>query len=446
MLAVKYESQRIAYKYFAGATVLFGLQVVFGLLTAAKYVWNYDPLIDILPFNTSRAIHLNLLIFWLLMGFMGGVYYLIPEEADSEIYSTRLANFQYILFTAAGVTALVGYFFGWTWGIPFLEQPTILKAAIVAVFLIFLINVFMTMLQAKKRTVIQGVLLIGLITLAGLFFAGIFFMKNLSVQFYYWWWVIHLWAEVAWALIAGSMIAFVLLKLTGVDRDAVEKWLYIELGFGLFTGIVSTGHHYYWIGTPSYWLWVGAAFSVISPLPILLMVIDTLRLVREKRLEVQNKAALYWAVASAILHFFGAGVWGFAHSLPQINKWSHGTQFTASHAHFAFYGAYVTLNLAMFYFAVPNLSGAEARARVTRLKTFWIVNIFMLFLVFSFTIAGVVQAYLQRIMGIDYLTVQGFMKLWYWTLWISGWGFALGVGFYLIDFFSFRARETAEEE
>ncbi len=442
MLTMKYESQRIAYKYFAAATVLFGLQVIFGLLTAAKYVWNYDPLIDILPFNTSRAIHLNLLIFWLLMGFMGGVYYLISEEAGSEIYSTRLADFQLVLFTAACVTALAGYFFGWTWGIPFLEQPTILKAVIVAVFLVFLFNIFMTMLRAKKWTVIQGVLLIGLITLAGLFFAGIFFIRNLSVQFYYWWWVIHLWAEVAWALIAGSMIAFVLLKLTGVDRAAVEKWLYIELGLGLFTGIVSTGHHYYWIGTPLYWLWVGAVFSVISPLPILLMVIDTLRVVKEKKLEVQNRAALYWAVASAVLHFFGAGVWGFAHSLPQINKWSHGTQFTASHAHFAFYGAYVTLNLAMIYFAVPRLSGTETHARVTHLRTFWIMNLFMLFVVFSFTIAGVVQTYLQRIMGIDYLTVQGFMKLWYWTLWVSGWGFASGVALYLIDFFSLRSQES----
>lgn len=83
--------------------------------------------------------------------------------------------------------------------------------------------------------------------------------------------------------------------------------MYVDLGFGLFTGIVSTGHHYYWIGTPSYWLWIGAIFRVISPLPILLMVIDTLRVVREKKIEVQNKVALYWAVGSAIMHFFGPG-------------------------------------------------------------------------------------------------------------------------------------------
>ncbi len=134
------------------------------------------------------------------MGFMGGAYYLVPEESETEIHSVPLANLQLILFTLIGAAAIVGYFFGWTWGMPFLEQPTILKLGIVIVSLMFLFNIFMTMLKTKKWTVIQGLLLLNLVTLAGLFLAGVFFMKNVSVQFYYWWWVIHLWVEVAWAL------------------------------------------------------------------------------------------------------------------------------------------------------------------------------------------------------------------------------------------------------
>jgi hypothetical protein len=50
----------------------------------------------------------------------------------------------------------------------------------------------------------------------------------------------------------------------------------------------------------------------------------------------------------------------------------------------------------------------------------------------------VVQAYLQRILGMDYLTVQGFMKLWYRVFWISGWGFFIGVLSYVMDFFGMR--------
>jgi nitric oxide reductase subunit B len=438
MAVMKYETQKIAYSYFVAATVLFGLQVIFGLILGAKYVWDYDPLLHILPFNIARAIHINLLVVWLLFGFMGGTYYLVPEEAETEIYSPGLAYIQLFLFLVIGVTAISGYVMGWSWGMPFLEQPAVLKIGIVIVALIFLFNIFMTMMKTKKWTVIQGMLLGGLVMLAGLFIFGIPFMKNLSTQYYWWWWVIHLWVEGAWELVAGSIMAFVLLKITGVERELVEKWLYIEAGLVLFTGIAGTGHHYYWIGTPGYWLWVGAIFSALEPVPIFFMVIDTLRHVREREIEVTNKIALYWAVGSAVLHFLGAGVWGFAHTLPQINQWTHGTQVTASHGHFAFFGAYVMLNLTVIYFAVPQIKGINIAKNTRSLFAIRMMTFSMVLMALALGVAGVVQAYLQRILGMDYLTVQGFMKLWYRVFWISGWGFFIGVLSYVMDFFGMR--------
>jgi nitric oxide reductase subunit B len=440
---MKYESQKIAYKYFVIATLLFGLQVIFGLVTGAKYVWDFDPLINILPFNTSRAIHLNLLIVWLLFGFMGGAYYLVPEEAETEIYSRKLADLQLYLLAAIGITAIAGYVLGWSWGMPFLEQPTVLKIGIVIVALIFLFNIFMTMMKTRKWTAIQTVLLTGLVLLALLFLCGIFFMKNLTEQYYYWFWIIHLWTEGAWELIASAIMAFVLLKLTGVDRELVEKWLYIEVGLVLFTGVAGTGHHYYWIGTPKYWLWVGAVFGALEPVPILLMVMDTLRHVREKKIEIENKIVLYWAVGSAVLHFFGAGVWGLAHNFPQINQWTHGTQVTASHAHFAFFGAYVMLNVTMIYFAVPKLKGIRIFKHGLSLMALRTMTFSMIMMVLAFAVAGIVQIYLQRVLGMDYLTTQRFMRPWFTLLWISGWGFAAGVLLFLIDFFTLSQVNTS---
>jgi nitric oxide reductase subunit B len=433
---MRYKTQKIANNYFIVAMILFGLQVIFGLILGAKYVWNFDPLLDILPFNVARAIHINLLVVWLIMGFMGGAYYLVPEEARTEIYSPALAHLQLLLFAAIGVAAVTGYVFRWSWGMPFLEQPTILKIGIVAVALIFLFNIFMTMMKTRRWTVIQGVLLGGLVMLAGMFLFGIPFLKNLSTQYYWWWWVIHLWVEGAWELVAGAIMAFVLLKLTGVDRRVIEKWLYIEAGLVLFTGIAGTGHHYYWIGTPKYWLWVGGIFSALEPVPIVLMVFDTLRHVKEKRLEIIDKLALYWAVGSAVLHFFGAGVWGFAHTLPAINQWTHGTQITASHGHFAFYGAYVMLNLTVIIFFVPRLRGIKLRNQTLGFGAFWTMNFFMVMMVLGLAVAGIVQTYFQRVLGMDYLTTQGYMGLWYAVFWVSALGFVAGVAMYMVDFFS----------
>jgi nitric oxide reductase subunit B len=391
----------------------------------------------VLPFNIARAIHLNLLVVWILLGFMGGTYYLVPEEAKTEIYSVRMAYVQLVLFLGIAVAAIAGYLLSWTWGMPFLEQPAILKWGIVAIVLIFLFNISLTMMKTRNWTTIQAVLLGGLVMLAILFLFGIPFMRNLSVQYFWWWWVIHLWAEGAWELVAASIMAFILLKLTGVDRKVIEKWLYVEVGLVLLSGIAGTGHHYYWIGTPKYWLLVGGVFSALEPVPILLMVIDTLRDVKERKKEIANRTALYWAVGCAVLHFFGAGVWGFAHTLPQINKWTHGTQVTASHGHFAFFGAYVMLNLTMIAFVLPQMKKEGAPGRQLSQTSFILMVFFMILMALSFAIAGIVQTYFQRVMGIDYLTTQGYMKLWYVVLWASAWGFVSGVIVFIADFFSY---------
>jgi nitric oxide reductase subunit B len=66
----------------------------------------------------------------------------------------------------------------------------------------------------------------------------------------YWWWVVHLWVEGVWELVMASVLAFIMLKLTGVDREVVEKWLYVIVATSLFSGMLGTGHHYYWIGAP----------------------------------------------------------------------------------------------------------------------------------------------------------------------------------------------------
>jgi nitric oxide reductase subunit B len=136
------------------------------------------------------------------------------------------------------------------------------------------------------------------------------------------------------------------------------------------------------------------------------------------------------------MHFLGAGVWGFAHTLPQINKWTHGTQVTASHGHFAFFGAYVMINLTMIYFAVPRMTGARLKSHGRSLIALRLMVLSIFLMVLALGIAGVVQAYLQRVLGMDYLTVQDYMKLWYAVMWVSGWGVVTGVFVYIYDFFS----------
>src|SRR4029453_529349 len=335
---MRYQSQRVAYPYFVVAPLSFGLQMAFGRLPAAKYL-GPDPLLNVLPFDVVKAIHTNLLLVWLLTGFMGAAYYLGPEESRGGVHSVRLGDVQLAIWTAMGVTAVVGYVFRWTAGNKLLEQPFPLKIVIVIVMLMFLYNIGMTIRAGGPLPPTEGVLGAGLACPALLYLPALFEFDNYTVSIFYRWWTVHLWVEGVWEMIQGALLAFLLIRMSGVDREGLEKWLYVIGGLTFISGILGTAHHYYWIGVPRYWLPVGTFFSALEPAVFLGMAMYAYYAIRRSGLAHPNRMALHWTIGSAIFSALGAGLLGLAHTWPAVNKWTHGTLITPMHGHMAFFGA-----------------------------------------------------------------------------------------------------------
>ncbi len=434
---MKYQTQKIAHAYFLVAMILFAVQVTMGLLLAWIYIYP-NTLAETLPFSILRMLHTNSLVVWLLTGFFGAAYFLIPEEAEREIHSPTLAYVQLailVLGTAGVVLTYTFNLFEGNWllgkeGREFLEQPKWVKAGIVVAALIFLYNVTLTVLKGRK-TVISNILLIGLWGLALLFLFAFYNPANLSLDKKYWWYVIHLWVEGVWELIMAAILAYLMLKLTGVDREVVEKWLYIIAATALFSGILGTGHHYYWIGTPGYWQWIGSIFSALEVVPFFAMMSFAFVMVWKGRRDHPNKAALLWSLGCATLAFFGAGVWGFMHTLHGVNYYSHGTQITAAHGHLAFYGAYVCLNLAIFTYAMPILKGRDPYNQVLNMASFWLMSGGVVFMTFVLTFAGAIQTHMQRVLGEYFMDVQDGLWLFYAMRFGAGLAVVLGALLYI---------------
>lgn len=434
---MKYQTQKIALSYFGVALALFAVQILVGLLAGWVYVMP-NTLAELAPFNIIRMVHTNALVVWLLLGFFGAAYFLIPEEAEREIHSPMLAYLQLIIFVVGTLGAVLTYVFDlfhghWLLGMQgreFLEQPTWVKIGIVVGALIFLYNITMTVLQGRK-TAITNILLIGLWALALLFLFSFYNPANLSLDKLYWWYVVHLWVEGVWELVMASILAFLMLKLTGVDREIVEKWLYVIVATALFSGLLGTGHHYFWIGAPGYWKWVGSIFSVFEVVPFFAMMSFAFIMVWKGRREHPNQAALLWSLGCTVLAFFGAGVWGFMHTLHGVNYYTHGTQITAAHGHLSFFGAYVCLNLAMIAYAMPLLRNREPYNQVLSMASFWLMAGGMAFMTFTLTFAGTVQTHMQRVIGDYYMDVQDALGVFYWMRFGSGVAVLLGVLMYL---------------
>lgn len=402
---MKFQTQKISYWFFATCMLLFSLQIVYGFIMGFAHM-GYDGLHEWIPFNAARATHTNLLVMWLLTGFMGSAYYIIPEESGRELIFPKLAYVQLGALVTVGVTAIIGFHFNWWEGRKFLEIPRPLDYLVVVDVLLFIFLIGGTIWKGRRYSTTSMVLFFGLLTAALLYLPGMINTDNQTMDSYWRWWVVHLWVEGVWELIMGAILSFLLIKLTGVDREIIEKWLYIIVGFTFLSGILGTGHHYYFIGTPKYWLWIGGVFSALEPVAFLGMAIYAIAMAKKGGKTPDNKMALSWTIGTAVLSFVGAGFLGFAHTLPQVNIYTHGTLVTAMHGHLAFWGAYACLVLAMITYAMPLLTGRKMQDTAMNIFAFWTSNIGMLAMTVAFGIAGVAQVYLERRIGIEFLTVQ----------------------------------------
>jgi nitric oxide reductase subunit B len=430
---MRFNSQRVAYWFFATCMLLLSLQIVYGFIMAFAHA-GYDVLHPVIPFNEARASHNNLLVLWLISGFMGAAYFIVPEECDRELAWPALAYVQLVALVVVGVVAIIGFHVNWWEGRKFLEIPRPLDYLVVVDVLLFIANIGWTIWNGRRNSTTVMVLFFGLLAAALLYLPGMIDTTNQTEDSFWRWWVVHLWVEGVWELIMGGILAFLLIKLTGVDREIVEKWLYVIVGFTFLSGILGTGHHYYFIGTPSYWLPVGAVFSALEPLAFLGMAIYAFAMARQGGRQHPNNIALMWTIGCAVMSFVGAGFLGFAHTLPQVNLYTHGTLITAMHGHMAFWGAYAMLVLAIISYAMPLLTGRKVYASAASYWAFWASNIGMVAMVLAFAVAGVAQVYLERRLGMDFVTVQREIEVHFFGLILAACLFTFGIACFIYTF------------
>ena len=433
---MKYKSQKVAYWFWALSMLLLVIQLTYGFIMGFDHL-GYDGLHKWIPFNTAHTVHLNTLVVWLISGFMGAAYYIIPEEAETELCCPKLAYVQLIALALVGVAALTGYHFNWWEGRKFLEIPHELDYLVVVDVLLFLGILLKTIINGKKKTTTALVLFGGLVGAALLYLPGMIQFADQTFDSFFRWWVVHLWVEGVWELIMGGILAFLLIKLTGVDREVIEKWLYVVIGLTFLSGILGTGHHYYYIGVDKIWLTIGGFFSALEPLAFFAMTLWALNMYRKGEKKHPNKLALYWTLAAAIVSFLGAGVLGLAHTLPQVNLYTHGTLVTAMHGHLAFWGAYAMIVFAIMTYALPNITGRKLYDNARGRLAFWLSNVGIFTMVSGFAAAGVAQTYLERILGYDFGQVQNELHPHFWVIIIGATVLSTGITLYIINFFKY---------
>ena len=408
------ESKQLATWYFTVAAILFGAQLLFGLVAAYQYV-SPGFLFELLDFSVARMLHINALVVWMVFAMFGSVYWLLPDETGIETVGIKIGKLAFWVFTAAITVVVLVYLFiqvgpadeSTIWfineGREYIEAPRWADLGIVVVALVFLGNLFATGMKGKQTGIIT-VLMANMLAFSGLYLAGMFYTDNISIDQFWWWWVIHLWVEAVWEVYVGAVAAYGLITMLGAQRKVVEMWLWIEVAMLFGSGILGLGHHYFWIGTPEYWWEIGALFSALEPLPLVAMFIHVMYdwgkeqgAHGEESSVIKNKPAFTWLVIQAFGNFLGAGVWGFFHTLPQVNLYTHGTQFTSGHGHLSFFGAYATILISVMYLAVQGTNGIKVMHNTFSSKmAAFMITFGVTGMAVALTIAGYVQVLVSR--------------------------------------------------
>ena len=405
----EFKSYQIAKRYCLTALLFFGLQSIIALGGAMDLIFPDFP--APISFQDGRAIHLNLSIYWPTFGLIGLVYYFFPKELNSEIYSLRLAKVQFWLYLATGLGILGSLALGYNDGREYLEAKLPFRIMMLASLIIFAYNLTLSYLKSDKpRKSTTTVMLLGIVSAIILFAPNLVFFNHPTVDDYVRFWVVHMWEELSFELVGAGITIALLLNITNVKRKLLENLLYLEASLIVITGLFATGHHYYWIGVPKFWLIIGGIFSTLQVIPTIYAFGATIQHLTKKENSINNYIVIGFLVISQFWHVTGAGLLGLTMSIPRLNLYLHGTLITSAHSHLALFGVFGLLVIGGSYYVLTVNLKLGKRTKLTALISFFTINFGLLIMGLALFIAGLLQVYLWRVAGIDFMEVQQLLK------------------------------------
>ncbi|NNF00831.1 MAG: nitric-oxide reductase large subunit, partial [Pyrinomonadaceae bacterium] len=415
-------SQKATVKYFLVVTLLFLLQIVFGVITAHYGVEGHGfygiPLADYLPYVVSRTWHTQLGIFWIATAWLAAGLFIGPIILGREPKFQKLgvdvlfgALVLVVFGSMAGQWMSVMHKLGdgdlWFWfghqGYEYVDLGRVWQAALFIGLVLWLFLIFRTAVPAlKELKERRSLLILYMISTAGiaLFYApGLFWgMKShLTVVEYWRWWVVHLWVEGFFEVFATVVIAFMFARLGVVNPNLAAKAALLSGAIYLSGGILGTLHHLYFAGTPTVALAFGAVFSALEIVPLTLVgfeAVENLSRSKARPWLAQYKWVIYFFIAVAFWNLVGAGIFGFMINPPIALYYMQGLNTTAVHAHGALYGVYGTLGLALMLFVLRAMQPNRKWNEKLLSFAFWTINGgLLMMMLLSLLPVGLLQTY-----------------------------------------------------
>jgi len=433
-------SQRSLGKYLFLVVALFTAQVFLGGFTAHYTVEGQTFYgVDVsrwFPYSLVRTWHLQAALFWIATGFLAAGLFLAPLINGGRDPKYQKLGVD-ILFWAL-VVVCVGSFIGNYLAIAQILPPNlnfwlghqgyeyvdlgrlwqIGKFAGIAFWLVLMARaIFPALLAPNGQDKNLLALLTSSVVCIGLFYgSGLFYGErtHLSVMEYWRWWVVHLWVEGFFEVFATTALAFIFSTLGLVSYRMATAASLASASLFMLGGVPGTFHHLYFSGTTTPVMAVGASFSALEVVPLVVLGHEAW-----EHWRLQYKAGwmrnLKWPlmcfVAVAFWNMLGAGVFGFMINPPISLYYIQGLNTTPVHAHAALFGVYGFLalgfTLMVLRYVRPTLVFNE---RLMKTGFWWLNAGLVLMIATSLLPIGLFQFHASVTEGLWYARSEAFMQ------------------------------------
>jgi len=432
-------SMRATLKYFWIVVALIVAQVGLGAVTAHYGVEGGGfygiPLAKWLPYAVTRTWHTQLGIFWIATAWLATGLFVAPAVSGYEPKGQRLGvNFLFVCLLIIVVGSMAGQWFAvqqrlglaanfWFGhqGYEYVDLGRFWQLFLFIGLFLWLFLMARALWPAlKKRDEsrhLLGLFVLSSAAIAAFYGAGLMIGRhtNLAIAEYWRWWVVHLWVEGFFEVFATVVIAFLFTRMGLLKTATATASVLFATTIFLSGGIIGTFHHLYFTGTPTAVLALGAVFSALEVVPLVLIgfeAYENLTLSRTKPWVRAYQWPIYFFVAVAFWNLVGAGLFGFFINPPIALYYMQGLNTTPVHGHTALFGVYGMLGIGLMLFSLKGLATERAWKTGTLRFAFWAINLGLaLMVLLSLLPVGLLQTWASVTHGMWYARSAEFMQL-----------------------------------
>lgn len=432
-------SQLALGKYLFLVVALFGVQVFLGGFTAHYTVEGQSfyglNVSQWFPYSLVRTWHIQAALFWIATGFLAAGLFLVPIINGGKDPKHQKLGVD-ILFWAL-VVVVIGSFTGnflaiaqimppeWNFwlghqGYEFVDLGRLWQigkfTGIVFWLVLMMRGIFPTLRKPGSDKNLLALLTASVVAIGLFYGAGFFYGErtHLSVMEYWRWWIVHLWVEGFFEVFATTALAFIFSSMGLVSQRMATTASLASASLFMLGGIPGTFHHLYFAGTTTPVMAVGATFSALEVVPLIVLgyeAWENWRLKARAPWVQQLHWPLMFFVAVAFWNMLGAGVFGFMINPPIALYYIQGLNTTATHAHAALFGVYGFLALGFTLFVLRYIRPTYVLNDKWMKTGFWWLNIGLVLMLFTSLLpVGILQMIASAGKGFWYARSEMFMQ------------------------------------